>query len=63
VANSNKRNNSIESLLINDVVSSDHTKIKDHIVHFYDSMFIEDFSWQPKLDYLSFDYIGQDAAC
>jgi hypothetical protein len=35
MANSNRRNNSIESQLVNGPVSSDQTEIKEHIVHFY----------------------------
>lgn len=34
VANSNRRNNSIESLLVNGSVTSDQTELKDHIMQF-----------------------------
>jgi hypothetical protein len=36
VANFNRRNNSIKSQLVNGSISSDQTKIRDHIVQFYD---------------------------
>jgi hypothetical protein len=39
VANSNRRNNSIELLLVYGSVSSDQIEIRDHIVHFYDGLF------------------------
>lgn len=53
VANSNRRNNSIE-LLVNGSVSSNQTKIRDHIVYFYYDLFTEQFNWQPKFDGLDF---------
>jgi len=36
MANSNSRNSSIESLLVNGSFSSNQTEIKEHILHFYD---------------------------
>jgi hypothetical protein len=39
VANSNRRSNSIESLLVNGSTSSDQQVIRDHVVHFYESLF------------------------
>jgi len=35
VANSNRRNNSIESILVNGTITSNQSVIRDHIVHFY----------------------------
>jgi hypothetical protein len=59
MVNSNGRNNSIESLVVNDSVSTNHAEIREHIVQFYDNLYIEQFSWQSKLDDLSFDSIGE----
>jgi hypothetical protein len=52
VANSNRRNNSIEQLEVNDIVSSNQSEIRDHIVQFYDNMFTEQHSWRLSLDSL-----------
>jgi hypothetical protein len=41
IANSNRRYNSLESLLIGDTRSSNHTKIGVHTVKFYQKLFIE----------------------
>jgi len=38
-ANSNRRDNFIESLSVNGSVSFNQSAIRDHIVHFYDSLF------------------------
>ena len=62
VANFNRRNNSIESQLVHGSIFSDQTKIRDHIVQFYDRLFIEQFSWHPKLDGLAFDSIDDEEA-
>jgi hypothetical protein len=44
VANTNRRNNTIESLIVNGSSSSDPACISDHIVSFYDSLFTEALS-------------------
>jgi hypothetical protein len=31
--------------------------IREHILQFYDNLFTEQFSWQPRLDGLIFDWI------
>jgi hypothetical protein len=62
VANSNWRNNSIASLLLDGSVSSNQTAIRDHIVHFYDRLFSQQFSLRPKLDGLAFDSIDEEEA-
>jgi hypothetical protein len=59
-ANSNRRNNSIESLLVNSSVSSYQTKIREHIVQFYDRLFTQQFGWPPKLDDLVFYSIDEE---
>jgi hypothetical protein len=46
VANSNRRNNSIEYLFVNGIVSSNHSEIKEHILQFDNSFYSEQFSWQ-----------------
>jgi hypothetical protein len=60
VANSNRRNNSIESLLANGSVTFDHSEIREHIVHFYDRLFSKQFSWRSKLDGLPFDSTDEE---
>lgn len=59
VANLNRRNNSIESLIFNGTIFFNHFEIKEHIVQFYSSLYIVQFSWWPKLDDLSFDSVGE----
>jgi len=55
IANSNRRSNTIESLVVNGSVTSDQPAIRDHIVHFYESLFSEQYNWRPKLDGLAFN--------
>jgi hypothetical protein len=61
VANSNRRKNFIESLLVSSV-SYDQTKIREYIVQFYDSLFTKQFSWRSKLDELAFNNIEEEEA-
>lgn len=61
MANSSRRNNFIESLLVIDLVTCDHIGIVEHSVD-YDRLFTEQFSWRPKLDGLSFNSIREDEA-
>lgn len=56
MANSNRRNKSIEALSIDGLVSFDQSAITEHIVKYYDR-FSTSFSWRPKLDSLVFDSI------
>jgi hypothetical protein len=58
VANSNRRKNSIDSLLIDGTLSTNRVKIGEHIVQFYKKLYTEQFSRQPLLDGLSFDWHG-----
>jgi hypothetical protein len=62
VANANRRNNSIESLVVNGMSTSDPTIISDHIVNVYDSLFTEPLSWRPCLDNLKFDMLSVSKA-
>jgi hypothetical protein len=63
VASANRRNNSIESLMVNGSPTSDPTSIGDHVVNYYKSLFSEPLSWRPRLDNLEFDRLnGEEAA-
>jgi hypothetical protein len=62
MANSNRRYNSLESLLIGDNLSSNQTKIGKHIVKFYQKLFTEPSSWRPMVDGISFDSILESEA-
>jgi hypothetical protein len=58
-ANSNRRNNSIEFLIVYGTVFVNHFKIREHIGQFYNNLYTKHFSWRPKLDVFSFDSIGR----
>jgi len=45
IANSNRRFNSIDSLLIGDTLTSNKTDIGDHVVEFYQKLFHEPSRW------------------
>jgi len=60
VANSHRRNNLVDSLVINGSMNSDSTKIREHIMQFYKRLYAEQFRWRPKLDGLSFPSIDAD---
>jgi hypothetical protein len=60
IVNSNRRSNSIESLSVNGSISSDQQVIRDHVFHFYESLFAEPLPWRPRMDNLAFDIL--DAA-
>jgi hypothetical protein len=62
VANANRKNNSIESLIVDGTPTSDPASISDHIVTFYESLFTEPLSWRPKLDNLEFDMLNVEKA-
>jgi hypothetical protein len=62
VANANRRNNSIESLIVNGSPTTNPTIISDHIVNFNDSLFTEPLSWGPHLDNLEFDMLSSTEA-
>jgi len=44
----------------NGALSSDPVEIKDHIVNYYDSLYIEQSSWRPRVDGISFSSIDAD---
>jgi hypothetical protein len=56
---SNRRFNSIESLIVDGPTSTSQVEISEHVVKFYYKLYTEQFSWQPKLDGLPFDSIGK----
>jgi hypothetical protein len=62
MANSNKRFNSIDSLLIDGSLSSNSDDIREHAANFYESMFTESLSWRPRLDDLEFDSLSAGEA-
>jgi hypothetical protein len=62
VTHSNKRKNSIVSLLIDGTLSTNQVEISEHIVQFYKKLYTEQFSWWPLVDGLSFDSIGETEA-
>jgi hypothetical protein len=64
IANSNRRYNSIDFLLIGDTLSSNKTEIGEHVVEFYQKLFHEPSRWRPTVDSISFDSISDsDASC
>jgi len=62
IANSNRRYNSIDSLMIGDILSSNKTEIGNHAVNFYQKLFHEPSRWRPRVDGLSFDSISDSDA-
>ena len=58
MANSNKRFNTIDSLLIDGSLSFDLVAIREHAVNFYESLFAKSLSWRPRLDDLEFDSLS-----
>jgi hypothetical protein len=45
----------MESLSINGSISSDQQVIRDHVAHFYESLFSKPYSCRPRLDNLAFN--------
>ncbi|XP_059450778.1 uncharacterized protein LOC132181539 [Corylus avellana] len=62
IANSNRRYNSIENLMIGDNLSSNQDEISEHIVDFYQKLFAEQRSWRPLVDGISLDSISEGEA-
>jgi hypothetical protein len=62
VANANRRHNSIDSLIVNGLPTSDPNTINSHIVNFYQSLFSESSSWRPSVDNLEFEVLSVDKA-
>lgn len=59
MTNSNRINNSIKSLIVDDTISTDYFEINEHIVQFYNNLYTERLSWRPNLNGLSFESIGE----
>jgi hypothetical protein len=62
MANANRRNNTIESLSIDGVVTNNQANIKNHVVRYYESLFTEHYSWRPMMDNLGFDSLDAGEA-
>jgi hypothetical protein len=60
VANSNRRVNSIESLMVNGSLSSNPSEIKEHMIHFYSKLFTERSGWRPVSEGLPMHAIGEE---
>ena len=55
MANSNRRKNSIDSLLIEGTLSTNRVEISEYIVQFYKRLYTKQFNRRPLVDGLSFD--------
>ena len=62
VANSNRKNNGIESLMVNGTLSSDQGIIADYITHFFMNLYSEQQADRPFSDSLVFPMISGDNA-
>jgi hypothetical protein len=62
VASANRRVNSIDSLMVNGSSTSDPTSIGEHVVSYFDSLFMETLSWRPKMDNMEFDRLNVEEA-
>jgi hypothetical protein len=62
MANSNKWYNTIDSLHIDGVLSSDPVAIRENTVNYFESFFAESMFWRPKLDDLEFESLSEDEA-
>jgi hypothetical protein len=60
LANSHRRHNTIEALVVDGRLTDDRTVIHDHIVEFYKKLYSEQYQWRPRADDLSFLYIDED---
>lgn len=57
MANSHRRSNAIDSLLINVYMCTDFEAIKSYFVRFHEDLISKQFSWGPKLNGLLFGSI------
>jgi hypothetical protein len=60
VANSHRRYNHVGALRINGAMSSDPVDFKEHIVQYYGKLYIEQSTWRPRVDRLSFSSIDAE---
>ena len=62
LANSNRRYNSISTLLINGELSTDQDVIADNIIQFYTNLYTKESGWRPTLDGIEFSRITAEEA-
>jgi hypothetical protein len=62
MANSIKRHNTIDSLLIDGVLSSNPVAIRGHAANHFEPMFAESMSWRPRLGDLEFETLSEEEA-
>jgi hypothetical protein len=60
VANSHRKFNRVDSLIINGIISKNPVEIKEHLVHFYKNLYLENCSWRHRMEGLSFLSIDAD---
>lgn len=60
LANSHRRHNTIEALVVDGQLTDDRTVIQDHIVAFYKKLYSEQYQWRPRADDLSFLSIDEE---
>jgi hypothetical protein len=60
VANSHRRNNCVETLCIDGVMSYDPNEVKKHIVQFYQNLYTEQNNWRPRMDSQAFSSIDEE---
>jgi hypothetical protein len=60
VANSHRRNNRVETLCIDGVMSHDPNEVKEHIVQFYRNLYTEQSNWRPRMDNQVFSSIDEE---
>ena len=60
MANSNRRNNTLDSLVVNGSISSNFIEIMEHIVQYYNQLYSKQINWRTKSDGLSFNSNGAD---
>jgi hypothetical protein len=60
LANSHRRHNTIETLVVDGQLTDDRTVIQDHIVEFYKKLYSEQYQWRPRVDDLSFLSIDEE---
>ncbi|KAF5449703.1 hypothetical protein F2P56_030120 [Juglans regia] len=61
VANAHRRFNSIESLNIDGVTSSDQVVMKEYVAGYFENLLSEPHAWRPTGDGLPFEGIDQDS--
>jgi hypothetical protein len=50
----------VDSLIVNGSFSSDPKERREHIVQFYMQLYLEQYSWRPKMNGLSFQAICEE---